>query len=73
MEFGADDRTNLEPASLISVLDELEEWSSVLKAEPEVIHKLQEFEVAALRRDEKASLSETRTPSRRKPTRGPSL
>jgi len=42
-----EDRTSPEPASLVSVLDELEEWGAVLKAEPELIHKLREFEDAA--------------------------
>ena len=44
---GAVDRKNLEPAPFISILDELEQWEAYLKAEPEVIHKLQAFEQAA--------------------------
>jgi predicted DNA-binding protein (MmcQ/YjbR family) len=30
-----------------AVLSELEEWEAILKAEPELIHKLREFEQAA--------------------------
>ncbi len=44
---GAANQTNLEPASLHSILDELEEWEAFLKAEPELIHKLRSFDEAA--------------------------
>ncbi|GAA6207868.1 hypothetical protein NBRC116601_11610 [Cognatishimia sp. WU-CL00825] len=70
---GADDQTNLEPASLVSLLDELEEWGAVLKAEPELIHKLREFEAAASgRAKDKEQNTQPKTPRRRQP-RGPSL
>jgi hypothetical protein len=45
--IGAVDQTNLEPAPLVSVLEELEQWEVHLKAEPEIIHKLNEFQNAA--------------------------
>lgn len=44
---GAAGQTTLEPASLVSLLDRLENGGAVLKAEPELIHKLREFEAAA--------------------------
>ena len=47
LSFGAPDRTNLEPAQLSSLLEELEEWGEVLKSEPEVIHRLSQFAAAA--------------------------
>lgn len=73
IEDGAVDQTNLEPASLVSLLDELEEWSAVLKAEPELIHKLREFEAAASgqAKDDKKDTHKN-APRRRQP-RGPSL
>ncbi|GAB5449346.1 hypothetical protein [Gymnodinialimonas sp.] len=40
LEFGAPERTNLEPSEYLGLLSELENWSDVLKAEPEVIHRL---------------------------------
>ncbi len=50
-----------------SVLSELEEWEIILKAEPELIHKLREFEQVA-----KAEVNAT--PRRSGPKmRGPSL
>ena len=50
-----------------AVLSELEEWEVILKAEPELIHKLREFEKAA-----KADVSATPRQSGPK-MRGPSL
>ncbi len=44
---GAANQTNLEPASLHSILDELEEWEAFLKAEPELIHELRSFDTVA--------------------------
>lgn len=38
--FGAPGRNNLEPSECELVLAELEEWTSILAAEPEVIHRL---------------------------------
>ena len=70
---GADDQTELEPASLVSLLDELEEWGGVLKAEPELIHKLRAFEAAASEVEERGSGHDTDTTLRRKPMRGPSI
>ena len=68
-KIGAPNQTNLETASLHSILDELEEWQQYLKAEPEVIHKLRAFEAAANKRD-----SEPKQPVRRPARlRGPSL
>ncbi len=70
---GADDQTELEPASLVSLLDELEEWGGVLKAEPELIHKLRAFEAAASEAEERDAENETDAALRRKPMRGPSI
>jgi len=39
---------------VLSILDELEEWERYLKAEPEIIHKLQAFEEAANEGDDKS-------------------
>ncbi|MDA5558165.1 hypothetical protein [Shimia sp. MMG029] len=44
---GAPGRNNLEPSECEQILTELEEWTSILKAEPEVIHKLAAFAEAA--------------------------
>lgn len=71
--FGAVDRTNLEPASLVSSLDELEEWGAVLKAEPELIHKLREFEVAAAGQVNDAKKDTLKNAPRGRQPRGPSL
>ncbi len=49
---------------------ELEHWAAVLKSEPEVIHKLREFDAVAKpdgRKRQKLS------PQKPKPVRGPSL
>jgi hypothetical protein len=46
-EDGAPDGINVEPFSAASVLDQLEEWSLVLKASPEVIHSLRGFAAAS--------------------------
>ena len=40
---GAADRRDLEPVEAHAVLSELEEWSAVLKAQPEVIHKIRDL------------------------------
>lgn len=66
---GAADQANLEPATLASVLDNLEEWERYLKAEPELMHKLRGFEDAADGREDKPSGAPVR-PAR---LRGPSL
>lgn len=61
------DRATSNSDNLVSVLSELEEWETFLKAEPEVIHKLREFESTA--KDEPV-----RPPARSGPKmRGPSL
>ncbi|MGJ8530375.1 hypothetical protein [Maritalea sp.] len=44
---GAPDGNNLEPFSAPELLEELENWTEVLKAEPEVIHRLSAFADAA--------------------------
>ena len=44
---GAPQRTNLEPSDVAELLSELEGWSEVLKAEPEVIHRLAAFSDSA--------------------------
>ena len=46
-EFGALGRNNLEPSECDQILTELEEWTSILRAEPEVIHRLAAFAEAA--------------------------
>ena len=66
---GAVERTNLEPEQLPSILEELEEWGAYLKHQPEVIHKLREFENAASNREPTELVAAPR-PVR---TRGPSL
>ena len=38
--FGAPERNNLEPFDSDQLLLELENWADILKAEPEVIHRL---------------------------------
>ncbi|MEM9477800.1 MAG: hypothetical protein AAGA71_21145 [Pseudomonadota bacterium] len=48
---GAGERTNLEPAQLNLVLEELEGWAAVLKSDPEVIHRLSAFAKAAANAD----------------------
>ena len=45
--FGAPERNNLEPFGCEEILTELEEWASILQAEPEVIHRLAAFAEAA--------------------------
>lgn len=44
---GAPERNNLEPSECDQILTELEEWTSILRAEPEVIHRLAAFAEAA--------------------------
>ena len=44
---GAPERRNLEPKLADQLLSELEEWSDILKAEPEVIHRLEAFAAAS--------------------------
>lgn len=68
-KIGAAERTNLEPEQLPLILEELEEWGAYLKAEPEVIHKLREFENAASDR-KTAEAVKAPHPAR---MRGPSL
>ena len=58
---------------MLSVLDELENWGAILKTEPEVIHKLQAFEVAAFGSVSGDDSAQTEPASGRKPSRGPSL
>jgi len=53
---GAVERNNLEPSELHDLLSELEDWADVLKGEPELIHKLDEFARAA-----KPAVSPTRS------------
>lgn len=67
--FGADDRSNLEPDALPSILEQLEEWEAYLKSEPEVMHKLREFERAA----SEGEILENVKPLRPARSRGPSL
>mgnify|MGYP001791698326 CR=1 FL=1 len=40
---GAPEGNNLEPLSAPELLEELENWSEVLKSEPEVVHRLSAF------------------------------
>lgn len=63
---GAPKESNLEAATAFSILEELENWSSQLKASPEVARKLREFEIAA-------SGAEATKPAESEPTlrRGP--
>ena len=44
---GAVEGRNLEPAVTAQLLSDLEEWSDILKAEPEVIHRLEAFSAAS--------------------------
>ena len=60
---GAANQTNLETASLHSILDELEEWEAFLKAEPELIHKLRSFDEAAKPSQKPPSPARPRGPS----------
>lgn len=69
---GADNWNNLEPALFGSVLDELESWGVVLKAEVEVIHKLRAFDAVARGRDA-AEGGPPEEIARRSGPRGPSL
>ncbi len=70
LEGGADDWTNLEPSALVATLEELEDWGTVLKADPEVSRKLKEFEAAA--RCEARSPAKSKTP-KQTTLRGPSI
>ena len=45
--IGAPERKYLEPSECERVLEELENWTEVLKSEPEVIHRLAAFVRAA--------------------------
>ena len=44
---GAPERNNLELFACDQILTELEEWTSILRTEPEVIHRLAAFAQAA--------------------------
>lgn len=44
---GAPEGNNLEPFSAPELLQELENWTEVLKSEPEVIHRLAAFAEAS--------------------------
>lgn len=44
---GAPEGNNLEPFSAPELLEELENWTEVLKSEPEVIHRLAAFAEAS--------------------------
>lgn len=44
---GAVEGRNLEPEVTAQLLSDLEEWSDILKAEPEVIHRLEAFAAAS--------------------------
>jgi len=44
---GAVDQSNLEPETVASILDELEDWGRYLSGEPEIIHTLRAFEEAS--------------------------
>ncbi len=66
-ESGAPERTNLEPAQLSSLLEELEEWSEVLKSEPEVIHRLSLFAAAASGRGNEDAETANASPTRSEP------
>ena len=46
---GAPEGNNLEPDGCVSLLEELDSWSAILKAEPELIHRLDAFAAAAAR------------------------
>lgn len=45
--YGAPGRNNLEPSECDQILTELEEWTNILQAEPDVIHRLSAFAEAA--------------------------
>ncbi|WVX49844.1 hypothetical protein ROLI_029390 [Roseobacter fucihabitans] len=47
MKYGAPEGNNLESSECALVLEELENWSEVLKSGPEVIHTLAAFADAA--------------------------
>ena len=66
---GADDWTNLEPSELAATLEELEDWGTVLEAEPEISRKLKEFEAAA--QCEERCFAKPKTP-KQTTQRGPS-
>lgn len=44
---GAPEGSNLEPSECVRVLEELENWTEVLRAEPEVVQRLAAFADAA--------------------------
>lgn len=70
---GADGASYLEPIDLSELLSELENWSVILKSDPELTHRLAEFEAAASGGDRpKAQLSPHIGKSMRRPS-GPSL
>ena len=46
-ENGGAEATKLEPRDFDQILTELEDWSSILASEPEVIHRLAAFAAAA--------------------------
>jgi hypothetical protein len=45
--YGAPQGNKLEPSDCASILEELESWTEILKAEPEVIHRLAVFAEAS--------------------------
>ena len=67
----ADKKGSSSNPDLSMLFQELEQWEAVLKSEPEVIHRLQEFEAAATTLD----VVSIEKPFKKAPgrTRGPSL
>lgn len=64
---GAVEKINIEPQSLSKVFEELENWETCLRAEPEVMQKLLALETADSGPEEQRKI-EGRRPS---PMRGP--
>ena len=69
---GAADRNNLEHAPFVSVLDELEEWEAYLKSDPEIVHRLRAFSLAADGVETVQKIDPDPRPGRSR-SRGPSL
>lgn len=61
---GAADEKNLEAQKAFPILEELEDWAAQLRASPEVLLKLREFETAA-RKPEILQDAPTSQPARR--------
>ena len=60
---GAPEENNLEPSEMHSVLEELENWSEILKGEPEVIHKLAALKAADDQSSDEAIASDDASPA----------